>query len=139
LKLIATPNSGMTPLAVTFNSIVTGGTVPYIVNYNFGDGTSYQGQTLIHTFYTSGTFNVTVTVTDSNGNVQEAWTIIHVSTPPTRSQFTSFTNYVSGLLIGVVEGIVEVAVVVLPIALVVSVVILPFRNRFRAKKDVKAE
>ena len=140
LKLIATPKSGMTPLAVTFNSIVTGGTGPYIVNYNFGDGTSYQGETLIHTFNQAGTFNVTVTVTDSTGNVQVAWTIIHVSTPPTSSQFKSFTNYVSGLLIGVVEGIVEVAVVILPIALVVSVVILPFRNRLRtAKKNVKAE
>ena len=140
LKLIATPKSGMTPLAVTFNSIVTGGTGPYIVNYNFGDGTSYQGETLIHTFYSSGTFNVTVTVTDSNGNVQEAWSTIHVSTAPTSSQFTSFTNYVSGLLIGVVEGIVEVAVVILPIALVVSVVILPFRNRIRtSKKEVKSD
>ena len=140
LKLVATPESGMTPLAVTFNSIVTGGTGPDIVNYNFGDGTSYQGENLIHTFNRAGTFNVTVTVTDSNGKVQEAWTIIHVSTPATSSQFTSFTNYVSGLLIGVVEGIVEVAVVVLPIVLVVSVVILPFRNRFQGtKKDVKTE
>lgn len=138
LKLIATPDSGMTPLAVTFNSIVTGGTEPYIVNYNFGDGTSYQGETLIHTFNQGGTFNVTVTVTDSTGNVQEAWTVIHVTTPPSGSQFKSFTNYVSGLLIGVVEGIVEVAVVVLPIALVVSVVILPFRSRLRAtKKEAK--
>ena len=73
----------MTPLAVTFNSIVTGGTGPDIVNYNFGDGTSYQGETLDPHVQQSGTFNVTVTVTDSNGNVQEAWTVIHVSTPPT--------------------------------------------------------
>jgi hypothetical protein len=140
LKLIGTPKSGMTPLSVTFNSIVTGGVGTYIVNYNFGDGTSYQGETLIHTFNQAGTFNVTVTATDSNGTVQEAWTLIRISSPATSSQFTSFTNYVSGLLISVVEGIVEVAVVVLPIALVVSVVVLPFRNRFQtAKKDVKTD
>jgi hypothetical protein len=140
LKLIVTPESGMTPLAVTFNSIVAGGEGQYIVNYNFGDGTSYQGETLIHTFNQAGTFNVTVTATDSNGSVRETWTTVHVSALPKSSQFTSFTNYVSALLIGVVEGIVEVAVVVLPIALVVSVVILPFRNKFRAtKKDAKTE
>jgi len=140
LKLIGTPKSGMTPLSVTFNSIVTGGVGTYIVNYNFGDGTSYQGETLIHTFNQAGTFNVTVTATDSNGTVQEAWTLIRITSPATSSQFTSFTNYVSGLLISVVEGIVEVAVVVLPIALVVSVVVLPFRNRFQtAKKDVKTD
>ena len=133
LRLIATPQSGMAPLAVTFNSLVTGGSAPYIVNYNFGDGTSYQGETLIHTFNQKGTFNVTVTATDSNGTVKEAWTLIHVSAAPSNS-FRNFSNYVSGLLIAVVEGIVEVAVVTLPIALVVGLVILPFRNRLRTNK-----
>lgn len=133
LKLIATPQSGMAPLAVTLNSLVSGGQGPYIVNYNFGDGTSYQGQTLIHTFNQAGTFNVTVTATDSNGTVREASIMIHVSQPPSNS-FKNFTDYVGGLLIAVVEGIVEVAVVAVPIALVVGLVILPFRNRFRTQK-----
>ena len=134
LKLIATPLSGIAPLAVTFNSLVSGGSAPYIVNYNFGDGTSYQGETLIHTFNQAGTFNVTVTATDSNGTVKEASTLIHVSAAPSHS-FKNFSNYVSGLLIAVVEGIVEVAVVALPIAFVVGLVILPFRNRFRTNKS----
>jgi hypothetical protein len=140
LKLIATPKSGMSPLAVTFNSIIAGGSGPYIANYNFGDGTSYQGQTLIHTFYKSGTYNVTVTATDSNGSVKEAWSIIQVSAAPSSSQFSSFAIYVAGLLTSVVEGIVEVAVVVLPITLVIAVVILPFRNKFRTmRKERKTE
>jgi hypothetical protein len=140
LKLIATPESGMSPLAVTFNSIIAGGTGPYIANYNFGDGTSYQGQTLIHTFYKSGTYNVTLTATDSNGSVKEAWTVVHVSAAPSSSQFSSFAVFVVGLLTSVVEGIVEVAVVVLPITLVIVVVILPFRNKFRTmRKEPKTE
>jgi hypothetical protein len=80
-----------------------------------------------------------VTVTDSSGAVLLNSTIIHVTNPPSASQFSSFASYVGGLLISVVEGIVEVAVVILPIALVVGVVILPFRNRMRAtkKEEVK--
>ncbi|MGI0091272.1 MAG: DUF4349 domain-containing protein [Nitrososphaerales archaeon] len=54
LKLTATPKSGTTPLAVTFNAIVSGGNAPYIVNYNFDDGTSFQGQALIHAFKPAG-------------------------------------------------------------------------------------
>ena len=138
LKLIATPQSGMAPLAVTFNSLVSGGSGPYIVNYNFGDGTSYQGQTLIHTFNQGGAFNVTVTVTDSNGTVNEAWTVIHVSSASSHS-LKNFYDFVGGLLVAVVEGIVEVAVVVLPIALVVGLVILPFRNRLQTKKSCNTE
>lgn len=134
LKLIATPQSGTAPLAVTFNTLISGGTGQYIVNYNFGDGTSYQGQTLIHTFNQAGTFNVTVSATDSNGTVRETSIVIHVSSPPSHS-FRSFYNYVGSLLLAVVEGIVEVAVVVLPIVFVVGLVILPFRNRFRGKKS----
>jgi hypothetical protein len=136
LKLTATPTSGLNPLSVTFNAIVNGGKPEYIVNYNFGDGTSYQGQSLIHTFTQEGAFNVSVTVTDSSGEALVNYTTIHVTNPPTASQFSSFAGYAAGLLISVVEGIVEVAVVILPIALVVGVVILPFRNRMRStKKD----
>jgi len=134
MKLTATPLSGLNPLSVTFNAIVNGGKPSYIVNYNFGDGTSYQGQTLIHTFTSAGIFNVSVTVTDSSGAALENYTIIHVTNPPTASQFSSFTSYVGGLLISVVEGIVKVAVVVLPVALVIGAVILPFRNRMRAMR-----
>ena len=134
LKLVATPQSGMAPLAVTFNSLISGGSGPYIVNYNFGDGTSYQGQTLIHTFNQAGTFNVTVTATDSNGTVRETSTLIHVS-PAQSNSIKIFYDYVGGLLLAVVEGIVEVAVVALPNALVVGLVILPFRSRFRTKKS----
>jgi hypothetical protein len=135
LKLVATPQSGMSPLAVTFNAIVSGGIAPYISNYNFGDGSSYQGQTLIHTYYAAGSFNATVTITDSNGTVRQAFVVITVTNPPasaTASQFTSFASYVGGLLVSVVEGIIEVAVVVLPIALVIGAVIYPFRNRLKS-------
>ncbi len=40
MKLTATPTSGLSPLSVTFNAVVTGGDQPYIINYNFGDGST---------------------------------------------------------------------------------------------------
>ena len=90
MKLTATPTSGLNPLSVTFNVIVNGGTQPYIINYNFGDGTTYQGQSLIHTFTSAGTFNVTVTVTDASGNAIENFTIIRVKSPPVATGLSSF-------------------------------------------------
>ena len=129
LKLTATPRSGNSPLSVTFNAVVKGGEQPYIVNYNFGDGSSYEGQALIHTFVQPGRYNVTVTVTDASANVTEAWTVVNVSAPPAGSALGGFPNFVSGLFLQVVEGIVEVAVVVVPIAAALLIVFFPLRHR----------
>jgi len=132
IKVTATPRSGDSPLGVTLNAVVKGGVQPYIVNYNFGDGSSYQGQALIHTFETAGRYNVTVTATDAAANVTEAWTIVNVSAPPATSSFGGFPNFVGGLFVSVVEGIIEVAVVVLPIAGAVLLVAYPLRRRLEA-------
>lgn len=129
LKLTATPRTGDNPLSVTFNAVVKGGEQPYIVNYNFGDGSSYQGSSLIHTFTQPGRYNVTVTVTDSLANVSEAWTLVNVSAPPAGSALGGFPNFVGGLFLQVVEGIVEVAVVIVPIAVALLVVVFPLRYR----------
>ncbi len=129
LKLTATPRTGDSPLSVTFNAVVKGGEQPYIVNYNFGDGSSYQGDALIHTFTQPGRYNVTVTVTDSLANVTEAWTVVNVSAAPAGSALGGFPSFVGGLFLQVVEGIVEVAVVVVPIAAALLVVLFPLRHR----------
>jgi hypothetical protein len=129
MKLTATPRSGMNPLSVTFNALVSGGSAPYVVNYNFGDGTSSQGQSLIHTFVQPGRFNVTVAATDSTGNVTEGWTIINVSAAPFTSSLGNFPGFVGDLFLRVVEGIIEVAVIVIPIALAIALVVFPFRRR----------
>ncbi len=137
MTLSATPTNGTAPLSVTFNAIVRGGAQPYIVNYNFGDGTAYQGQILIHTFYGSGDYKVTVTVTDQNGTVTTASTGIHVVAPANQYGVVNFPTMIANLFISVVEGIVEVAVVVLPLAAVGAVIVLPLRRRSRAQKNVK--
>ncbi len=144
IKVTATPKSGESPLSVTFNAVTKGGVQPYIVNYNFGDGTSYEGQALIHTFEQAGHYNVTVTATDASANVTEAWTIVNVSSPPATSTFGGFPNFVGGLFVQVVEGIVEVAVVVVPIAAALLIALFPLRHRLgmssrRPQKDEGGE
>ncbi len=134
LKLSATPRTGMSPLSVTFDAIVTGGVGPYVVNYNFGDGTSSEGQQLIHTFTQAGTYNVTVSATDQNGSVTLASVVIKVTSPPTTSGFQAFGATVVGLLSSVVEGIVEVAVVVLPIVFVGYLAVVPAYRRLSRNK-----
>lgn len=135
--LTAMPRSGQSPLAVTLNAVVTGGSGQYLVNYNFGDGTSAQGQILVHTFVGSGNYNVTVTVTDQNGTVASRWVSIHVTAAPSQLGFGDFPGSVAGLFVRVVEGMVEVAAVVVPVALVAAAVLVPIRRWSRGQKTVK--
>ena len=137
MTLSATPKSGVSPVGVTFNAVVTGGQQPYIVNYNFGDGTSEQGQAVIHQFYSAGEFNVTVSATDAKGNVTMAWALIHVTEPPTSVGFGNFGATIEALMIHVVEGMAEIAVVIVPIALVAAAVIYPFARRNKAPKEIR--
>ncbi len=50
------PANGTAPLTVTFLAAVSGGTPPYGVNWNFGDGTWGSGLTVQHTYRGVGTF-----------------------------------------------------------------------------------
>ena len=129
VKVTATPRSGESPLSVTFSALTKGGNQPYIVNYNFADGSSYEGQALIHTFEQAGHYNVTVTATDASANVTEAWTIVNVSAPPATSSVGGFPSLVAGLFLQVVEGIAEVVVVIGPILAVLLIVLFPLRYK----------
>jgi hypothetical protein len=134
LTLSATPKSGLSPLGVTFNAIASGGHAPYIILYNFGDGSSQEGQAVIHQFYSPDAYNVTVTVTDSKGNTATGSTLIRVSEPPTK--FPGFGNFgvtLAELLIRVVEGMAEIAVIVGP-ALLIAAIAYPVWKRTRTQK-----
>jgi hypothetical protein len=135
LKLSATPKSGDSPLDVTFNAVITGGSSEFVVSYNFGDGNSAQGQSVIHEFDQAGTFNVTVTVSDSNGDTSEGFVIIQVFNAPIRTNFIGFAGMVTTLFLNVIEGIVEVAVIVLPVALISILVYIPVRRFLVPKRN----
>ena len=58
-----------TPLfntVVTFTTTTTGGTSPYAISWNFGDGTKGSGSSTSHTFTTTGSFTVIVVANDSS-------------------------------------------------------------------------
>lgn len=137
LKLSATPRSGLSPLGVTFSAIVQGGVAPYTVNYNFGDGTSQQGQIVIHDYDSAGSYNATVTVTDSAGNVAMASAVVNVKSPSAASPLAGFAGNVENLFVDVIEDMAEVAVVVVPVGLVLLAIIMPLRRRPRIQREVK--
>jgi len=102
------PSAGQT---VTFAGTVSGGTAPYGVGWDFGDGGIAVGPTTTHTYSSAGTFNVAAAATDSSSPAQTAAVsmLIVVTAPvpltvqfsfspsqPTAGTVVSFKSAVSG-------------------------------------------
>jgi len=117
---ISTP-SIVSGASVTFTATVSGGTTPYYVTWNFGDGSTVTGQTVNHTYQSAGTYTVTLMVTDSSGQTQVLKKTITVAPGP--------TNLFSLAL--VLAGIAVAAVIVALAA------ILMFARRRRALRQPK--
>src|SRR5205807_6707533 len=66
------PASPMVNTPVTFTATTSGGTSPYSVTWNFGDGTSGTGTSVIHTFTSAQSLTVRETATDSTSPTQTA-------------------------------------------------------------------
>lgn len=78
-------NTGVAPFTVYFDasdsSVVSDCGACSIVSYawNFGDGTTGTGLTTSHEYTAAGTYNVILTITDSNGNIAYASVTITVT------------------------------------------------------------
>jgi PKD repeat protein len=77
----ASPAFGNAPLAAVLHASATGGSPPYAVTWDFGDGTSGTGATASHT-YAAGTYAPIATVTDAEGRTARASTAVTAVTPP---------------------------------------------------------
>jgi len=79
VALSATPTSGLGPLMVTATASSSSayGTI-MSTSIDFGDGTVMNGANASHVYSTSGSFTITATVTDSNGNSNTAQTAVSV-------------------------------------------------------------
>lgn len=77
----ANPRSGTTPLTVNFTGTVSGGDSPLTFFWDFKDGTNSTQQNPQHTFTTAGTYNVTFTVNDFDGDSDTDNVIITVNEP----------------------------------------------------------
>ena len=82
----ATPISGIAPLSVLFDASSSFDGDGTIVSYNwdFGDVGTGSGVVADHTFLTTGTYEVTLVVTDDRGSVNEDWLTIQVDPDPSR-------------------------------------------------------
>jgi PKD repeat protein len=88
-----------TPLVnspVTFIAVTTGGTLPYAITWNFGDGTTGIGPTATHSYATAGPFTVNETATDSSTPTRTATSsqsvTIYTSLPLSITRFQASSN-----------------------------------------------
>jgi hypothetical protein len=67
VEIISNGTQGVAPATFEFQANVTGGTEPYTINWNFGDGSEGSDEeTVLHTFDEAGSYNVTLTITDTD-------------------------------------------------------------------------
>jgi PKD repeat protein len=69
-EIISNATEGVAPATFEFDANITGGTEPYTISWDFDDDGSEEEsddeeQTVLHTFEEAGTYNVTLTPTDS--------------------------------------------------------------------------
>jgi len=91
----STPQPNQT---VTFTASATGGTLPYIYTWSFGDGSTSTGGRVTHIFTKEGSYSVRVNVTDSNSTMSSNAQQVTVSTPS--SGLSTFTFLIVGLIAG---------------------------------------
>lgn len=99
-------SGGQAPLTVHFSSGASTAANGTIVNasWNFGDGTVASGAVLDHVFPVSGSYLVTLTVTDSLGGTGKSTATIAVSKRPPVAGNSSFTGHANQLLTGTLSG-----------------------------------
>ena len=89
----ANPTSGVVPLNISFNASNSSDSDGSIINYqwDFKDGNTGSGEIINHTFSSTGSYNVKLTVTDDKGATDSTTKTITVTEPPNQSPIASFT------------------------------------------------
>ncbi len=72
----ANPSSGFVPAIINFTGSVSGGDAPLTYFWSFKDGSNSTVQNPQHTFNTDGTYNVTFTATDFDGDSSTSSVIV---------------------------------------------------------------
>src|SRR5829696_5407350 len=106
--IISNGTEGVVPATFEFQANLTGGTGPYTISWDFGDGSEESDeQTVLHTFEEAGTYNVVVTGTDENGQEASDNLEITVNEPPPPPPPTTITEPLTvGIISNGTEGVV---------------------------------
>src|SRR3712207_3456490 len=84
-EIISNATEGFAPATFEFQANLTGGTEPYTYVWSFGDGSEGSDeQNPVYTFDEAGTYNVTLTVTDTDQNEASDSLEINVEEPEDR-------------------------------------------------------
>jgi len=68
------------PIAVNLSATISGGSVPYRLTWNFGDGTpSSNASPIAHSFAVPGSYAVRLNVTDAAGATSSSWANLSLS------------------------------------------------------------
>lgn len=76
------PYKGMPNVPVQFSCNVVGGETPYTYLWSFGDGNTSTTKNPTHSYSKIGLYNVTLLVTDSEGNSSSDTTTVFIDNPP---------------------------------------------------------
>jgi hypothetical protein len=84
VEIISNGMEGAAPATIKFDTLITGGTGPYTVSWDFGDGSEGSDeQTVLHTYNEAGIYNVVLTVTDSEDQTASDNVEVTVEEAPT--------------------------------------------------------
>src|SRR5918998_6284 len=86
VEIIASDTEDTAPATFEFEAEITGGTEPYVISWDFGDGSEEEDEDddedVEHTFDEAGSYSVSLTVTDSRGQSASDSIGITVEEPP---------------------------------------------------------
>src|SRR5215204_1163463 len=100
--IISNGTESVVPATFEFQANLTGGTGPYTISWDFGDGSEESDeQTVLHTFEEAGTYNVVVTGTDENGQEASDNLEITINEPPPPPPPTTITE---PLTVGIISN-----------------------------------
>ena len=92
------PSAPQPGQVATFTASTAGGVSPYNYSWVLGDGSSGTGSSVAHAYAKTGSYSVSLTVTDSNGTMASSAQQVTVGTPS--SPLTTITFLYVGLIAG---------------------------------------
>ena len=103
--IISNETVGDAPATFEFKADIAGGTEPYTYNWNFGDDSQESDkQTVSHTFDEAGTYTVTLTATDADGETASDTLEVTVNEPPSTDPPTDGPPSTDALTAGIISN-----------------------------------